>query len=153
VAAIWDDVAAMANAVKAGDAETGIAAVETIEKLRGVPPAAPDTIELAQIAQMTVVRDEPDETLHRLVMDLHKALNRLSAQHAEEVVDGAPTYGLRPEDRPAVIAFMRSVESTRKQSSCSIARSSRVAAALPRLHLLKRRQSTPLSMHFESDLS
>jgi len=47
-------------------------------------------------------------------MDLHKALNRLSAAHAEEVLAGAHVYGLLPEDRPAVEAFMRGVESTRK---------------------------------------
>jgi hypothetical protein len=114
VAGIWDDVAAMANAVKAGDAETGIAAIETVEKLKGVPPAVPDTIELAQIAQLTAVRDEPGETLHRVVMDLHKALNQLSAQHAEEIVAGAHAYGLLPQDRPAIAAFMRGIESTYK---------------------------------------
>ena len=113
IAAIWEDVAAMASAVKAGDAETGIAALETIKKLKVVPPAVPDTIGLAQVAQLTAMRDEPDESLHRLVMDLHKALNRLSAQHAEEVVAGAHAYGLLPADRPAVAAFMRGVDSTR----------------------------------------
>jgi len=114
IAAIWDDVAAMANAVKAGDAATGIAAIETIEKLKGVPPTAPDTIELTQVIQLTAVRDEPGESLHRLVMDLHKALNRLSAEHAEEVVAGAHVYGLLPQDTMAITAFMRGLDSTRK---------------------------------------
>lgn len=111
---IWSDVAAMANAVKAGDSETGTAALETLVKLKGVPRAAPDTVEFSQVAQLTAVRDEPGATLHRLVMDLHKALNRLSAQHAEEVVAGAHAYGLLPEDRPTITAFMRGVDSTRK---------------------------------------
>ena len=46
-------------------------------------------------------------------MDLHKALNRLTAQCAEETVAGALTYGLRPEDKPLVAAFMRGLERTR----------------------------------------
>ena len=47
-------------------------------------------------------------------MDLHKALNRLSASHAEEVLAGAHVYGLLEEDRAAVEAFMCGLESTRK---------------------------------------
>ena len=69
---------------------------------------------LAQIARLTGLSDGKGDSLHRLVMDLHKALNRLSAAHAEEVLAGAHVYGLLPQDRPAVEAFMRGVESTRK---------------------------------------
>ena len=47
-------------------------------------------------------------------MDLHKALNRLAAAHAEEVLAGAHVYALLPEDRPAVEAFMRGVDATKK---------------------------------------
>lgn len=111
---IWSDVAAMANAAGTADAETGLAALETLTKLKGIPKPAPDTIDVAQAVQLTAVRDEPGETLHRLVMKLHKVLNRLTAQHAEEIVAGAHAYGLLPEDRPAIAAFMRGVESTQK---------------------------------------
>src|SRR5262249_26010339 len=52
------------------------------------------------------------DRLHRLVRDLHKALNRLAARCAEDVVDGAHAYGLQPDDRPAVTAFMRDVNRT-----------------------------------------
>jgi uncharacterized protein Yka (UPF0111/DUF47 family) len=47
-------------------------------------------------------------------MDLHKALNGLATSHAEEVIAGAHVYALQPQDRPAVEAFMRGVEATRK---------------------------------------
>jgi uncharacterized protein Yka (UPF0111/DUF47 family) len=47
-------------------------------------------------------------------MDLHKALNRLAAAHAEEVLAGAHVSALLPEDRPAVEAFMRGVQATEK---------------------------------------
>ena len=47
-------------------------------------------------------------------MDLHKDLNSLAAAHAEEVLAGAHVYALLLEDRPAIEAFMRGVEATRK---------------------------------------
>ena len=110
--AIMDDVAAMARAVKAGDGEQGEAALTRLAAIKDGAPAA-DTIDLAQIARLTSVSDGGD-SLHRLVMDLHKDLNRLSAAHAEEVLAGAHVFGLLADDRPAVEAFMRGVESTRK---------------------------------------
>ncbi len=112
IAAIFDGVATMARAVKAGDGGQGEAAGERLAAIKsGVPQG--DTAELAQIARLTGLAGGGD-SLHRLVMDLHKDLNRLSAAHAEEVLAGAHVYGLRSEDRPAVEAFMRGVESTRK---------------------------------------
>ena len=35
------------------------------------------------------------DSLHRLVMDLHKALNRLAADCAEEILSGAHVFGLQ----------------------------------------------------------
>jgi hypothetical protein len=113
--AIWDDVATMVRAVKAGDAAKGdgfLGRLSTIKAAGWLEPS--DTIELALIARLTGISDGGRDGLHRLVMDLHKALNQLAAAHAEEVLAGAHVYGLLPEDRPAVEAFMRGLESTRK---------------------------------------
>ena len=52
------------------------------------------------------------DSLHRLVMDLHKQLNALQAQMAEETLDGAAAYGLAPADRPLVAAFMAGLNRT-----------------------------------------
>ena len=113
--AIWDDVEAMIRAVKAGDAAEGTSAQERLSVLRGAAsPQAADTLEFAHIARLTAIAGGNGGSLHRLVMDLHKALNRLAAAHAEEVLAGAHVYGLAPQDRPAIEAFMRGVESTRK---------------------------------------
>jgi uncharacterized protein Yka (UPF0111/DUF47 family) len=113
--AIWDDVATMARAVKAGDAAQGDVALERISAIKGaVSLDSSDDVDLSQIARLTGLSGGNGDSLHRLVMDLHKALNRLSAAHAEEVLAGAHVYGLLPEDRPAVEAFMRGVASTRK---------------------------------------
>jgi hypothetical protein len=112
--AIWDDVMIMIRAVKAGDAAGGDAAFERLSAIRrAVTLGSSDAVELQQIAKLTGVSEDAGDSLHRLIMDLHKSLNRLAAEHAEEVVAGAHVYGLLPEDRPMVEAFMRGVESTR----------------------------------------
>jgi uncharacterized protein Yka (UPF0111/DUF47 family) len=113
-AAILDDVATMARAVKAGDGGQGEAMLERLSTIKGSGTSgAPDTMQLSEIGRLTGVTHASD-SLHRLVMDLHKHLNRLSAAHAEEVLAGAHVYGLASEDRPAVEVFMRGVEQTRK---------------------------------------
>jgi uncharacterized protein Yka (UPF0111/DUF47 family) len=113
--AIWDDVATMVRAAKAGDTAKGNAFLGRLSTVKAAGWLEPsDTIELALIARLAGISDGGREGLHRLVMDLHKALNQLAAAHAEEVLAGAHVYGLLPEDRPVVEAFMRGLESTRK---------------------------------------
>ena len=115
VAAIWDDVAAMARAVAAGDAEAGEAALQRLAAIKGTSSAtAPDTLDVSQISRLTAIGEGQSDSLHRLAMDLHKALNRLSADNAEEIVAGAHAFGLLSDDRTAVQAFMRGLEATRK---------------------------------------
>jgi len=53
------------------------------------------------------------DSLHLLIMDMHKLLNRLQSEIATEGIDGAQTYGLRADDRPLVSAFMKGVNRTR----------------------------------------
>jgi uncharacterized protein Yka (UPF0111/DUF47 family) len=113
--AIWDDVTTMIRAVKTGDETEGTAALEYLSTIRAADEHdSADTLTLARIGSLTGVSGGDRTQLHRLVMDLHKRLNGLAAAHAEEVLAGAHVYRLLPEDRPAVEAFMRGVESTRK---------------------------------------
>jgi len=110
---IWNDVVTMIRAVKAGDAARGDAAFERLSAIRREAAlGSSDAVELEEIAKLSRVSGGDGDSLHRLIMDLHKSLNRLAAEHAEEVVAGAHVYGLLPEDRPTVEAFMRGVEST-----------------------------------------
>lgn len=113
--AILDDVTAMARAVEAGDAAQGQSALSRLNLLAAAAPAGTaDEIEPAQIAKLTAISGGNGDSLHRLIMDLHKTLNTLAANHAEEVVAGAHVYGLLPTDRPEVEAFMRGVDATQK---------------------------------------
>ncbi|MFG1465211.1 hypothetical protein V5F77_20210 [Xanthobacter sp. DSM 24535] len=112
---IWADVETMGRCVKAGDAAEGDAGLARLAALKAaLPLGSADTVGFAVISQLTSLSEHGGDSLHRLVMDLHKALNRLSAQHAEEIVAGAHAFGLLPDDRPAVGAFMRGLESTRR---------------------------------------
>ncbi|MGI6245006.1 MAG: hypothetical protein ACOYJQ_04480 [Pseudochelatococcus sp.] len=67
----------------------------------------------AEIALLTSAQREGGDTAHLLVMDLHKALNRLSAEIAVETLAGAHVLHIAPEDRPRIRAFMRGVDRTR----------------------------------------
>ena len=71
-----------------------------------------DCIAAAQIAALTGGGREGEDTVHRLVMDMHKALNALQARIASETIDGAHAYGMAAGDRALVAAFMRGVNRT-----------------------------------------
>jgi hypothetical protein len=64
------------------------------------------------VDSVTAARREAGDSLHLLVMDLHREINRLQAGLAEEVIGGARVYGLAESDRPRVEAFAAGVQST-----------------------------------------
>ena len=68
-----------------------------------------DLISGEQIAAMTSGERKRADSLHLLVMDMHKVLNALQAKVATEVIDGAQAYDIRSEDRAPIGAFMRGV--------------------------------------------
>ncbi len=109
--ALLADVETMIKAVGAGDAAAGVSAEERLDAIGAALDLSSERVSEAGIAKLTAVGET--DSLHRLVMDLHKALNRLTAQCAEESVAGALTYGLHPEDKPLVTAFMRGLARTR----------------------------------------
>jgi uncharacterized protein Yka (UPF0111/DUF47 family) len=110
---ILDDVATMIRAVAAGKVAEGEAMTARLSTIQstGVLEAS-NEIEIARIAKLTGVAENGADSLHRLVMDLHKVLNRLAAGCAEEIVDGAHVFGLRSEDRAPVESFMRGLSET-----------------------------------------
>lgn len=73
---------------------------------------ATNEIDLARIARLTGIAEAAGDILHRLVMDLHKALNKLAAICSEEMLGGAHVFGLHGEDRAAVEAFMSGLNQT-----------------------------------------
>ena len=112
--AIWQDMAAMTRALKAGDAAQGEKAADRLATIQNSASlGSSDDLEITQIKKLTSLSRGDGDSLHRLIMDLHKLLNGLAADHAQELVCGAHAYGLAAQDRPAVEAFMRGVNATR----------------------------------------
>jgi len=113
IKALFADTAIMVDAVMAGDAAAGSTAADRLSALKADVPLDHDEIEARRIAALTSLPTGEADSVHRLIMDLHKALNRLAAGCAEESVAGAQAYGLKAGDRPIVEAFMRGLERTR----------------------------------------
>jgi uncharacterized protein Yka (UPF0111/DUF47 family) len=71
-----------------------------------------DRLSDKQVEELTEGRRGGADSLHLLVMDLHKQVNGLAADLATEVVDGANVWEILPADRPHVSAFMRGLNRT-----------------------------------------
>ncbi len=71
-----------------------------------------DEIAGACIDRMTSGDRAAGDSLHLVVMDAHKCLNRMQATLASEHIDGASAYDVRPADRERIHAFMRGVNRT-----------------------------------------
>ena len=71
-----------------------------------------DLVKPDDVAVLTKVADAAHDTVHQLVMDMHRELNRMQAAVASESIDGARTYGLSETDRELVRAFMKGVNQT-----------------------------------------
>jgi uncharacterized protein Yka (UPF0111/DUF47 family) len=112
VNSLFGDIDAMIEAVNAGDASTASSAANRASMLKANIQVDGDEIEARRIAALSALTGDADSA-HRLVMDLHKALNRLAADCAEENIAGAHAHGVLASDRPAIEAFMRGLECTR----------------------------------------
>jgi uncharacterized protein Yka (UPF0111/DUF47 family) len=110
---IEGDAKTMIRAVSAGKPSEGEAMDARLAAIRtaGLLDAS-NEIDIARVAKLTGVAQDGADSLHRLVMDLHKALNRLAADCSEEILAGAHVFGLHPEDRAAVESFMQGLNET-----------------------------------------
>jgi uncharacterized protein Yka (UPF0111/DUF47 family) len=90
----------------------------TAERLNGLlaamPSTADDMLDPDAVSAMMQAGHGGADSLHRLVMDLHKQLNAMQAALAEETLDGAAVYNLAEADRPLVSAFMAGLNRTAK---------------------------------------
>ena len=77
-----------------------------------LPDFAEDRVPAGVVDTITSADRRRGDSLHLLVMDLHKALNALQGQLATEDVDGARAWRIADEDRPLLHAFMAGVNQT-----------------------------------------
>lgn len=71
-----------------------------------------DSLDSGQLDALTHGRRERGDSLHLLVMDLHRALNQLAAGLASENIDGAHVWQIDAGDRPRIRAFMAGLNRT-----------------------------------------
>jgi uncharacterized protein Yka (UPF0111/DUF47 family) len=113
VTCIADDLATMARPVletTPSGAQPHPRVQHWLDWLDALPP---DRLSGPQIEALTHGRRGGADSLHLLVMDLHKRINRLSGELASEVIDGANVWELQAEDRARVAAFMRGLNRTK----------------------------------------
>jgi hypothetical protein len=77
-----------------------------------MPAAEDDVLGSGELRDITAGNRELGDTLHLLVIDMHKALNALQASLAGETIDGCRAYGISDADRALVAAFMAGVNRT-----------------------------------------
>jgi len=86
---------------------------ERLERVFAVfPEIQDDLIESKVIDNLTCAGRGEGDSLHQIVMDLHKALNTMQAELTEEHLDGASVYRIEDKDRPIVAAFMAGLNRT-----------------------------------------
>ncbi len=76
------------------------------------PDASSQVVRGTYIDRMTSAARQQGDSLHLIVMDAHRALNRLQAEVAPASIDGASVYGLTAEDEGLVSAFMAGLHET-----------------------------------------
>ncbi len=104
-----------AAGVPDGEREPAAEYQRRLESLAGDLPARDDELVSGEsIDQITSAQPATGDSVHLLVMNLHKELNRLQRQIAAESIDGARVYGVTDADRPLIAAFMHGVNRTRK---------------------------------------
>ncbi len=87
-----------------GAAQAFEARLEALE--RRLPELVDDLAPRGFVAALASAQRERADSLHLLLMDVHRALNRLAAGLAEETVDGAQAFAIEPDDRQRIAAFI-----------------------------------------------
>jgi len=108
---LFDDLDAMRAPLA-----TSLAGQEFAARLSALRQAAPraseDVLAASEISALSKARRGNGDSAHLLIMDLHKALNRLAAESAVETIAGARVHRVNPDDRARIAAFMRGLNRT-----------------------------------------
>ncbi len=107
----FSDVAEMLEPFRAAETPENTAFAQRLQAL-AVPDSSGDELAADEIHTITSGDREGGDSLHILVMDMHRALNALQASLASETLDGCRAYGIRAADRPLISAFMAGVNRT-----------------------------------------
>jgi uncharacterized protein Yka (UPF0111/DUF47 family) len=107
----FSDVAEMLEPFRAAETPESGAFARRLEAF-SAPQAINDELAADEIRAITSGDREAGDSLHILVMDMHRALNALQAGLASESIDGCRAYGIRESDRAMITAFMAGISRT-----------------------------------------
>lgn len=114
ISGLHADIEAMMTPIQLAEPEKGEEFAKRFEGLRShAPQAESDVLTQSVVSSITSARAGGTDSEHLLIMDLHKALNRLEAEAAVETVAGARVHGLGDLEKRRVEAFMRGLNRTR----------------------------------------
>ncbi len=105
------DVTEMLEPLVAADTQESAGFAQRLQAL-AVAESSGDELAADQIQVITSGNRETGDSLHLLVMDMHRALNALQARLASETIDGCRAYGINDSDRVLIAAFMEGINRT-----------------------------------------
>jgi uncharacterized protein Yka (UPF0111/DUF47 family) len=111
VRSAYKDVAEMLAPLQAAAVPEAETFGQRLQSL-ALPAADEDILTAEDLRGIASGKRETGDSLHLLVMDMHKALNALQASLAGETIDGCRAYGISDADRVLVAAFMAGVNRT-----------------------------------------
>jgi hypothetical protein len=80
--------------------------------LAALPVPQDECIAARAVSEITRAGRKKSDSVHQLVMDLHKALLAMQSELAEERIDGASVYHIDPGDRVLIRGFMAGLNRT-----------------------------------------
>jgi len=108
---IFSDVAEMLEPLRVAEIPESTVFTQRLQAF-AVPECAGDELAADQIHGITSGDREAGDSLHLLVMDMHRALNALQGSLASETIGGCRAYGIRDTDRALIAAFMDGINRT-----------------------------------------
>ena len=107
------EVETMIAPLRVAETDGAEALASRLDELSGAVAPEGDTISGDDISALTAGPGGKD-SLHLLVVDAHRQLNRLQERVASDSIDGARVHDLADEDRPLVAAFMHGLQRTQR---------------------------------------
>lgn len=113
VADMASDLSVMLAPLQAVDGDQSKSFNDRLLAIRAAMPRAEnDELAVCDIDAMTRARRGEADSVHLLVLDAHKAINRLAAETAVETIDGAHVHHVDDTDRARIKAFMAGLNRT-----------------------------------------
>jgi uncharacterized protein Yka (UPF0111/DUF47 family) len=112
VQCLRDDLATMARPVLESTTDDAEPHLRVHQWLEWLGQLQGEQLDKAQVRSLTHGKRDEGDSLHILIMDLHKQINHLAAELASELIAGAHVWQLQDADRPLVNAFMLGLNRT-----------------------------------------